>query len=281
MTEIDRTLIIFTRYPTPGKVKTRLIPAVGAVGAALLHRSMTAQVIDRARVLSRNLPVTIAVHFDGDNYQQMSDWLGTDLAYQSQGDGDVGARMARSFAAVCQPNSAVILIGTDCPELTTAILAQAFELLQSGRDLVLGGAVDGGYYLIGMGDYHSELFSNIDWSTDRVLSQTVAIAYHLNLSVGYLPTLTDIDRPEDLPILTQNLAKSKISIVIPALNEAQTIAKILAHIHPLPDVEVIIVDGGSIDRTVKVAQALGVQVLSSPKGQIGRASCRERVLMPV
>ena len=263
----SHTLIIFTRYPTPGKVKTRLIPAVGAVGAALLHRRMTEQVIDRSQVFSKGLPVSIAVHFDGDNYQQMSDWLGTDLAYHSQGDGDVGERMARSFAAVCQPNSAVVLIGTDCPELTTAILAQAFNLLQSGRDLVLGGAVDGGYYLIGMGDYHPKLFSTIDWSTDRVLHQTVTIANRLNLSVGYLPTLTDIDRPEDLPILTQNLAESKISIVIPALNEAATIAKILAHIHPLPDVEVIIVDGGSIDRTVEVAQALGVQVLCSPKGR--------------
>ena len=267
MTEVDRTLVIFTRYPTPGKVKTRLIPGVGAVGAALFHRRMTIQVIDRSRALPRDLPVTIAVHFDGENHQQMSDWLGTDLTYQSQGGGDVGERMARSFAAVCQHNSSVVLIGTDCPELTTAILAQAFDLLQAGRDLVLGGAVDGGYYLIGMGEYYPELFSNIDWSTDRVLQQTVAIANHLNLSIGYLPTLTDIDRPEDLPILTQNLAAAKISIVIPTLNEAATITKILANIHPLPNVEVIIVDGGSIDHTIKLAQASGVRVLSSPKGR--------------
>ena len=267
MTEVDRTLVIFTRYPTPGKVKTRLIPGVGAVGAALFHRRMTIQVIDRSRALPRDLPVTIAVHFDGENHQQMSDWLGTDLTYQSQGGGDVGERMARSFAAVCQHNSSVVLIGTDCPELTTAILAQAFDLLQAGRDLVLGGAVDGGYYLIGMGEYYPELFINIDWSTDRVLQQTVAIANHLNLSIGYLPTLTDIDRPEDLPILTQNLAAAKISIVIPTLNEAATITKILANIHPLPNVEVIIVDGGSIDHTIKLAQASGVRVLSSPKGR--------------
>jgi uncharacterized protein len=267
VSQLDRTLIIFTRYPTPGKVKTRLIPAVGAVGAALLHRRMTQQVIDRSRALPSDLPVKIAVHLDGDNYQQMSDWLGTDLAYQSQGNGGVGERMARSFAAVCQRNSSVVLIGTDCPELTTDILAQAFDLLQSGRDLVLGGAVDGGYYLIGMCDYHPELFVDLDWSTDRVLSQTVAIANHLNLSIGYLPTLTDIDRPQDLPILTQNLAAAKISIVIPALNEAATIAQILANIHPLPNVEVIIVDGGSIDDTVKIAQALGVKVLSSPQGR--------------
>jgi uncharacterized protein len=267
VSQLDRTLIIFTRYPTPGNVKTRLISAVGAVGAALFHRQMTIQVVDRSRALPSDVPVKIAVHFDGDNDRQMSDWLGTDLAYYSQGDGDVGERMARSFTTACQSNGSVVLIGTDCPELTTEILAKAFDLLQSGRDLVLGGAVDGGYYLIGMRDYHPELFVDIDWSTDRVLQQTVAIANHLNLSIGYLPTLTDIDRPEDLPILTQNLAAAKISIVIPALNEAATIAKILANIHPLPHVEVIIVDGGSIDDTVKIAQALGVRVLSSPKGR--------------
>jgi uncharacterized protein len=267
VSQLGRILIIFTRYPTPGKVKTRLIPAVGAVGAALLHRRMTAQVIDRSQVLQSDLPVTITIHFDGDDYQQMSDWLGADLVYQSQGEGDVGERMARSFAAVCQRNSSVVLIGTDCPELTTAILAQAFDLLDSGRDLVLGGAVDGGYYLIGMGAYRPELFVDIDWSTDRVLSQTFAIANRLNLAIGYLPTLTDIDRPEDLPILTQNLSETTISIVIPALNEAATIAQVLANIHPVPHVEVIIVDGGSIDDTVKISQALGVKVLSSPKGR--------------
>jgi uncharacterized protein len=267
MTEVDRTLIIFTRYPTPGKVKTRLIPAVGAEGAALLHRRMTLQALDRSRKLQSGLPVGIAIHFDGDNYQQMSDWLGTDLVYQSQGDGDVGVRMARSFATTCQGNSSVVLIGTDCPELTTDILAQAFDLLQSGRDLVLGGAVDGGYYLIGMRDYHPELFVDIDWSTDRVLSQTVAIANHLNLSIGYLPTLTDIDRPEDLPILTQNLSETKISIVIPALNEAATIAKTLANIQNLPQVEIILVDGGSSDDTIKISQELGIQVITSSKGR--------------
>jgi uncharacterized protein len=267
VSQLGRILIIFTRYPTPGKVKTRLIPAIGAEGAALLHRRMTGQVIDRSRTLQSDLPVTIAVHFDGDNYQQMSDWLGMDLIYQPQGEGDVGVRMARSFATACQQNCSAVLIGTDCPELTTEILAQAFELLQSGRDLVLGGAVDGGYYLIGMRDYHPELFVDIDWSTDRVLQQTIAIANHLNLAIGYLPTLTDIDRPEDLPILTQNLAETKISIVIPALNEAATIAQILENIHPLPNVEVILVDGGSSDDTIKISQALGIQVLSSAKGR--------------
>jgi uncharacterized protein len=263
----DRTLIIFTRYPTPGKVKTRLIPAVGEAGAARLHRQMTVAIVDRARSLSTNLTVKIQVHFDGDNCQQMSDWLGADLDYQTQGIGDIGMRMARSFAMVDQNHSAIVLIGTDCPELTTAILSQAFEQLAAGRDLVLGGSVDGGYYLIGLRRYQPELFVGIDWSTDRVLVQTVEIANHLNLAIGYLPTLPDIDRPADLPVLTKMQLTAKISIVIPTLNEAATIGAILADLQPLPNVEIILVDGGSIDDTVKIAQAVGVQVLTSSPGR--------------
>jgi uncharacterized protein len=261
------TLIIFTRYPTPGQVKTRLIPAVGAIGAARLHRQMTVEIVDRARSLSTDLAVKLQVHFDGENHQQMSDWLGADLDYQTQGEGDIGIRMARSFATIDQHHSAIVLIGTDCPELTTLILSQAFEQLAAGRDLVLGAAVDGGYYLIGLRRYQPELFAGIDWSTDRVLIQTIDIARQLNLSIGYLPTLTDIDRPADLPILTQMQLTAKISIVIPTLNEATTIGAILANLQPLPNLEIILVDGGSIDDTVKIAQAFSVQVLTSPPGR--------------
>ncbi len=263
----DRTLIIFTRYPTSGQVKTRLIPAVGNAGAARLHRQMTVAIVDRARSLPTDLAVKLQVHFDGDNHQQMSDWLGANLDYQTQGEGDIGIRMARSFSRIDQQNSAVVLIGTDCPELTTAILTQAFEQLAMGRDLVLGAAVDGGYYLIGLREYQPELFVGIDWSTDQVLTQTVNIAHRLNLSIGYLPTLTDIDRPADLPILAQMQLTAKISIIIPALNEAATIGSILADLQPLTNIEIILVDGGSIDHTIKIAQEYGVKVLSSPPGR--------------
>jgi len=255
-------LIIFTRYPTPGAVKTRLIPAVGAVSAAMLHRQMTEFTLCKARELSQ----PIAVHFDGSDSQQMADWLGTDLVYQSQGEGDLGVRMDRSIASACQSAARVVLIGTDCPKLTADILAQAFEYLLD-RDLVLGVALDGGYYLIGMRQPQPELFVDVDWGTDRVLQQTIDIANSLNLSIGYLPTLADIDRPEDLPLLAQAGLGAKISIVIPALNEAGTIAQVLANIHPLPNVEVILVDGGSSDDTVSIVQGLGGKVISSEKGR--------------
>jgi uncharacterized protein len=261
------TLIIFTRYPIPGKVKTRLIPAVGAVAAANLHRQMTENTLCQARLLAARLPISIAVHFDGDNSQQIADWLGADLVYQSQGEGDLGVRMDRAISTAHRAGSErIVLIGTDCPELTVDILDRAFELLLD-RDFVLGAAQDGGYYLIGMRQPQPELFVDIDWSTERVLQQTIDIANRLNLATGFVSTLADIDRPEDIPRLMKLGLGAKISIVIPALNEARSIAKVLERIHTLPNLEVILVDGGSIDDTVAIAHSFDIKVLSSPPGR--------------
>jgi uncharacterized protein len=260
-------LIIFTRYPTPGAVKTRLIPAVGAGEAANLHRQMAENTLRQARILAARLPISIEVHFDGSDSQPMADWLGADLVYQAQGTGDLGVRMERSIDTAYQAGAErIVLIGTDCPELTADILDRAFELLQS-RDLVLGAAQDGGYYLIGMRQPQPELFVDIDWSTDRVCQQTIDIANRLNLAIGFVSTLADIDRPEDIPRLMKLGLGAKISIVIPALNEARSIAKVLERIHHLPNLEVILVDGGSIDDTVAIAQSFDIKVLSSPPGR--------------
>ncbi len=260
-------LIIFTRYPTPGATKTRLIPALGAAGAAKLHRQMTEATIARARELRQQLQIEIAVHYDGSDRQQMVDWLGDDLSYQSQGEGDLGLRMARSIATACQSGGdRVVLIGTDCPGITTELLVQAFTDLQT-RDLVLGAAVDGGYYLIGMRRPQPELFSGIEWSTERVWQQTIEIATNLNLEIALAPKLADIDRPEDLALIWGRGWDVKISIVIPAINEARSIATVLSQISDLPNVEVIVVDGGSEDDTISIAQGLGITVISSPPGR--------------
>lgn len=191
-------LIIFTRYPEPGKTKTRLIPALGSVGAANLQRQMTEYTLSQAGELSKN--VSIEVRFAGGNLQLMQQWLGYDLLYQCQGEGDLGVRMARSLADAFNNNAQqVIIIGTDCPEANAQILTQASAQLQA-FDVILGPAIDGGYYLIGLRRFIPELFCNITWGTSQVLQQTVDIANQLNISYFYLPTLADIDRPEDLPI---------------------------------------------------------------------------------
>ena len=202
-------LIIFTRYPEPGKTKTRLIPALGDVGAANLQREMTEYTLSQVKLLT-STAVSLEVRFAGGNLQLMQDWLGSDLVYQFQAEGDLGLRMMRSlFDAFKQSAQKVIIIGIDCPGVNAEILATALEQLYA-FDVVLGPAVDGGYYLIGLRQPCAELFTNINWGTSQVLAQTVEIAEKLNLSIFYLPTLADVDRPEDLPIWEQTCQSQRL-----------------------------------------------------------------------
>jgi uncharacterized protein len=198
-------LIIFTRYPEPGKTKTRLIPALGTVGAANLQREMTEHTIFQVQELQKAIAISVEVRFAGGNLQLMQDWLGSDLVYQSQGEGDLGSRMARSlFDAFQSGAEKVIIIGTDCPGVNVQVLATAFEKLHTS-DLVLGPAIDGGYYLIGLRQPIPELFVNIEWGTAQVFHKTVEIAQKLHVSYVNLSPLGDVDRPEDLPIWEQAL----------------------------------------------------------------------------
>ncbi|MBE9208493.1 TIGR04282 family arsenosugar biosynthesis glycosyltransferase [Nostoc sp. LEGE 06077] len=193
-------LIIFTRYPEPGKTKTRLIPALGSVGAANLQQQMTEYTLLQVQELQKAIGISVEVRFTGGNLQLMQDWLGLELLYKSQGEGDLGSRMARSLFDAFQKSAEYgIIIGTDCPGMTSQILATAFQQLQT-VDLVLGPAIDGGYYLIGVRRLIPELFANIDWGTSQVLKQTVAIAEKIGVSHTYLPALADVDRPEDLSL---------------------------------------------------------------------------------
>ena len=193
-------LIIFSRYPEPGKTKTRLIPVLGPEGAAMLHRQMTEYTLSQVRELQNQRSINVEVCFAGGEPSVMAQWLGPDFIYKPQGEGDLGVRMARALASALQGTNRAVIIGTDCPGLNASILAAAFEQLQLSYDLVLGPAVDGGYYLLGLRYFIPELFIGINWGTSEVLQQTMAIAQQLNLSVNYLPELADVDRPEDLPL---------------------------------------------------------------------------------
>lgn len=195
---LTQHLIIFTRYPEPGKTKTRLIPVLGDIGAANLQKQMTEQTILQVKELQKLTQISVEIRFTGGNLEKMRNWLGNDLLYQFQGEGDLGQRMERSLVnAFNQTAKQVIIIGTDCPDLNSQILLTAFEKLQV-FNLVLGSAMDGGYYLIGLQKATAELFTNIHWGTAQVFARTVEIAKKLNLSIGYLQPLADVDRPEDL-----------------------------------------------------------------------------------
>jgi uncharacterized protein len=231
-------LLLFTRYPMPGQAKTRLIPALGAEGAADLQRQMTEHTLAQVKRLQVIRPVAVEIWFAGsghnaghnsdndlDDRTRMADWLGADWVYQAQSQGDLGDRMANAFqAAFDQGMERVVVIGTDCPGLQADLMAQAFEALAT-QDLVLGDAIDGGYYLLGLRRSQPQLFMGIDWGAATVRSQTLEIAKRLGLAIGHLAPLADVDYPEDLSVWQNSQTRSPLSIIVPALNEAENLGK--------------------------------------------------------
>ncbi len=193
-------LIIFTRYPEPGKTKTRLIPALGAEGAAKLQRQMTEHTLKQAQKLLEFRSLSVELHFSGGNEELMQSWLGSGWVYFPQATGDLGERIQTAFQkGFAEGMTRVVIIGIDCPDLTGDRLWEAFETLQN-KDLVLGEADDGGYYLVGLNREIPQLFQGINWGSSQVLQQTLTIAKSLGCAIATLPVLSDVDYPEDLPI---------------------------------------------------------------------------------
>lgn len=268
----DRALLIFTRYPTAGRAKTRLIPLLGAEGAAQLHRHLAEQTLATARLGQSSY--RIHLHTSGGRPADWRAWLGPDLGYRPQVAGNLGRRLHQGIRqALGAGAQQVVVIGTDCPDLTPDLLAQAFEALQRA-DLVLGPAVDGGYYLLGLRADHPELFTGMAWGTDQVLTQTLAQAAALDLTVANLPPLADIDRPEDVyrweraaGRTAARLLEPRMSVIIPTWNEAAGLGETLARVQMAPSTEVIVVDGGSTDGTPALARAAGAAVLTATRGR--------------
>jgi uncharacterized protein len=193
-------LLLFTRYPEPGQVKTRLIPALGAEGAAREQWSLTVYTLQTARTFAVNNSMELIVFFDGPSIRGMQELFGNEFCYRPQAPGDLGQRLSAAFADSLGPGRRrVVLIGSDCPGITDKVLSDAFSRLND-HDLVLGPATDGGYYLIGLTALYAELFHDLPWGTDTVLALTQRQAKRLGLKTALLEPLTDIDRPEDLPV---------------------------------------------------------------------------------
>jgi uncharacterized protein len=195
----QRGIIIFTRFPEPGLTKTRLIPVLGPEGACRLHRELTEKIVAQVQQIKKSYPLMVEIHFSGGSREQMAGWLGRDFQYVIQEEGDLGDRMKLAFRkAFRQGWERVVLIGSDLPDLTPAILRESFERL-TNHDLVLGPALDGGYYLIGLKANCPALFGNpMIWGTEEVLKNTLITAERLGLKTALLPILRDVDRPEDL-----------------------------------------------------------------------------------
>jgi rSAM/selenodomain-associated transferase 2/rSAM/selenodomain-associated transferase 1 len=262
-------LIVFTRYPQPGRAKTRLIPALGAEGAAELQRQMTRVTVGRAWSYCATTPSAIlTIAYEGGDAALMRQWLGP-LDFVEQGDGDLGQRLRRAaLRAFAAGAGRVVIIGTDCPSLTEAGVVAAFTATHR-HGIVFGPAGDGGYYLVALTHASQvSLFDNIPWSTAAVLAASCDAARAAGHEPALLATLPDVDEPADLPAAETALhAAETVSVIIPALNEAANLARLLPALNAAAPHEIIIADGGSTDETAAVTARFGARHVRTAKGR--------------
>ena len=263
VSSLSSCLIVFGRYPIPGKVKTRLIPYLGPVGSAQLQRELTEDVVKKARAVS--YMADLIFFFEGGSKALLKRWLGKDIVYLPQRGIDLGDKMGRAILAAQEKGyKKMVLIGTDIPQLDPLYIREAFYKLDQ-YDIVLGPSDDGGYWLIGMKKFF-DVFSRIEWGTDKVLSQTIGQIKRWGLSFCLLKELTDIDNPEDIDRTGIKVALPYISVIIPTLNEEGNIRAVIDRARSA-DAEIIVVDGGSQDKTKKIAREEGVKVVESKRGR--------------
>jgi len=186
-------LIIFVKAPRPGAVKTRLASAIGPEAACAAYRTLAKELFSRLESLS-----TVELRFSPDDaHQEIAAWQRRSWTTRPQGDGDLGRRLQRAFSeAFAQGAGYVTLIGSDCPAITAGDIQAAWTALQT-NEVVIGPARDGGYWLIGLREPQPSLFEGIEWSTDRVLEQTLQCARQQNLRVALLRELRDVDTERD------------------------------------------------------------------------------------
>lgn len=190
-------VIIFTKAPRPGAVKTRLIPLLGAEGAAALHAKLVKRTLETVRAASlKRVELHCAPDIEDPFFGFCAGHYGVFLKTQT-GD-DLGARMLGAFTQALAVYDRVLLVGSDCPALTSRHLRQAERALRDGTDAVLAPCEDGGYALIGLSRVDAQLFDGIAWGSDNVMAETRARLTRLNWRWHELDTLWDVDRPEDV-----------------------------------------------------------------------------------
>lgn len=196
-------ILVFAKAPVPGRAKTRLIPVLGAEGAARLHERLLRQTVDTLATAGL-APLTVRCAPDCTHpvFAELAErWR---VGLERQCDGDLGARLEQGVrAAFSRPAEAVdrvILVGCDCPALDAGYLAAALAALDD-HDAVLGPAADGGYVLLGLRGAAPALFRDIPWGGPAVAGLTRERMRRLGWRWRELATLRDLDRPEDLSLL--------------------------------------------------------------------------------
>jgi rSAM/selenodomain-associated transferase 1 len=190
-------IAVFAREPILGKVKTRLLGALGERQALTLYQQMVARItscIDSSQLAQLDLWVT------SNPSHEYFLTLCNEMNIYIQTGSDLGAKMAFAIDHTLAGDAveSVLIVGTDCPVMDAGYLRSALTALRAGNEVVIGPAEDGGYVLIGMRRALPELFADIPWGTDKVLTKTLARLTDLGINYQLLPTLWDVDVPADL-----------------------------------------------------------------------------------
>jgi len=193
-------LIIFVKNRREGHVKTRLAASIGKANALEVYNHLLKITADTARKVETDRLVSYSGHTEKvDQFERAL------FKKSVQSEGDLGERMDSAFKeSFADGYEKVVLIGSDCPDISPSIIQRAFQLLDEA-DCVLGPSADGGYYLIGLKRPVTEIFLNMKWSVDSVFVETVKRLNAGSVSYRLLPILNDIDTAEDLK-------KSRLSI---------------------------------------------------------------------
>lgn len=201
----SEAVLVFLRAPEEGRVKTRLSKCLNPAFVLALYRGFVGDTLDALNAFEDK----ILYFWPPGKEKMLENWLGSGCVFSCQRGEDIGQRMANAFQDIFKKGyTRAILIGVDIPELGHDVIELAFKALQT-RDAVIGPSADGGYYLIGFQkkSFSKDIFDDIDWSTEKVLNQSVRAMSRLSIQYELLPELSDIDTPEDLKALSDRVRK--------------------------------------------------------------------------
>lgn len=202
---MNRVIIIMAKVPRAGNVKTRLQPFLTPEECRTLSESFLSDAISKTKNLSKQMVIAFA---PADEKGYFGKFAIENLILIEQKGADLGEKISNAFEAVFSLNSnaSVLMIGTDSPTFPPKFIEETFTALESGADAVLGKSADGGFYLIGLRKNPSRLFERIEWSSPKVFEQMTRNINSLNLNLKLIPEWKDVDTPDDLRRLHEEIS---------------------------------------------------------------------------
>ena len=200
---MKRSIIIMAKVPVAGKVKTRLEPHFSPDWCAALAEAFLQDAVGKAKKVCENV---ILAYSPAEEINALKKILPFQSIYLEQTGRDLGEKMFNAFKFAFEQNSdSVVMIGTDSPTVPADFIEQAFAFLELETEVVLGGAEDGGFYLIGLRALREEIFENVGWSSPKVFEQVYRNIMNLNLHLREVPSWYDVDTKGDLEKLREEL----------------------------------------------------------------------------